>query len=169
MNLIDHTYFVDLLWLGDLNTATPQGEARKSKLTAAITRHQPVFLAEVFGKELRDAFLAGIDETTPEARWTALRNELVDSINKLSPLANYVWFKLWQESQVLATQSGDKAVSDGVLTPSPNTAKAFSTWNAMCATLDGFNDWLEYHVADYPEWDGSGRYWYYHRMNEAGI
>lgn len=96
-NLIDITYFV-----GDINIPNIDDANVSSRLTFFITKHSQDFLKKILGyalfKRLSDeseaitALLSGAEYTDDNGdfqKW----NGLVDSTNKISFIANYVFFK----------------------------------------------------------------------------
>ncbi len=94
-NLIDKTYFIDEVFIPNLNSSnTMISDAIVADLTVAIARYEKEYLIKLLGEDLYDDFIAGLKVLpVPDSKWTDLKNKLVDSTNKLSPISNYIYFQ----------------------------------------------------------------------------
>jgi len=153
--LIDKTYFINQIEIPNLIGTGATFEAKQKEINGYIKIHEPSVCRKVFGKDLYDALIAGLAETTPEARWTTLKSYLVDTTNKISPIANYVYLKKWQAGQVLKTESGNKQILVAGLDANINLQESKQIWDEMVDLWDNFWEWFNEHSSDYPEWDGT--------------
>ena len=150
MSLIDETYFIygDCL-IPNVNDTGGAGTAIKNAVLALIAKKQPAFLKLVMGDDLYDAYILA----PTEARFVSLLAELIDSTNKISPFADYVWTYWMKTRQVISTESGDKKTTGGGMESSFNLEKQCENWNNMVDACEIVYDWMVTNVADYPEWD----------------
>jgi len=159
--LINYTYFQKGLTKisGIKSTNQAADEGQRVELNAMIDIYEPELMYIVFGKPLYDAMITGLAQTNPLAKWTTLRDKLIDSTTLRSPIANYVYFKIWQQTQKISTKSGDKVVSDIGLVASPDMNKAVAINNTMVDLLSTFEQWFDDNTAAYTEWDGTLYHW----------
>jgi hypothetical protein len=153
MSQIDYTYFQKgPIAIPNLGTDGVK-LANKNDLDTYITIYEEEYLRRLLGDDLYVAYIAGIAVVTPAARWTALRSQLLDSSNKISPIASYVWFMYKQDTQVVTTGSGDKKTANAGMEGSFNDKKAINVFNKLVADSGDIYDWLEDNAATYPEWE----------------
>lgn len=160
--LVDYTYFLKGLCriAGITSGTTPVDEANNEELNALIEVYEPEIMDRVFGIDFYNALIAGLAVTpTPEARWTALKNALVNSTAKTSPIANYVAFKNMQLNQQVSTRSGDKAIIPAGMVVEANLVKLIELNNRMVDKFSEFSEWLTDNATTYPEWDGICKTW----------
>lgn len=151
---IDYTYFQSgLIAIPNLRTSGLVQNLIIDDLNDYITIYEPKYLKRLMGDDLYDAFVAGIAETTPETRWTDLQSQIRDTSNKLSPIADYVWYYYQQEHQQTATQSGDKQTDQPGLVARVNSDRLCNVWNNMVEKSLEVYEWIEDNQADYPEWE----------------
>jgi hypothetical protein len=156
MSQIDETYFQKgLTYIPNTIGTGAFQEAVINNVKNYIARFEPVFLKDLLGDDLYDAYIAGISVLpTPAARWTALRSQLLDSTNKISPIANFVYYHFQKNQQTQTTQSGDKKTNSPGMENSINSDKVCAAWNEMVKKCADIYDWLEENKATYPEWEG---------------
>lgn len=159
--LINYTYFLNGLCKvpGVTSGNTPTDEGNRAELESLIYIYEPQIMDVVFGKTLYDAMIAGLAVDLPESRWTTLKNKLVNSTAKTSPIANYIAIKYFQLSQQISTRSGDKSIAPQGMVNEGNVVKIVELNNNM---VDWFNDFLLWFLKnsdDYPEWDYSYYLW----------
>lgn len=155
--LIDTTYFSGsgLFSVPNIDVSNPVEEGSYNQLTAFIRIYEPELCRDLFGKTFYDAFIAGLAVTpTPETRWTTLEAKLLDKINLCSPIANYVWCKLWQQSHRAATANGDVILSASGMQVDGNLELFTQVYNQMVTQLNDFTEWFVDNDATYPEWEG---------------
>ena len=116
-NFIDNTYFFDLIYL-------PLGPDVTENLNRLITRYQKDILLKALGRDLYDAFEAGLQESTIEQKWLDLRDGKtyqVDGVNVRwnglknndleSLIAYYVFFN-WSRNNVTRQTGNGRVISD---------------------------------------------------------
>jgi len=176
MNLIDTTYFgkYPLLITSSLDfgagTSQSQDTERLQKLTDLITYHQPNYLRDLLGVKLRDALLSGLAEEPILAKWTDLKAQIVDTVNFLSPLANYVYF--FYQNPSLKTDSGEVVTEVDNMQTGDVWAAQVPVWNDMVKSNYVILAWLDEHAEDYEDYqpeDTAELSEVYHLINRLGI
>lgn len=159
--LINYTYFTKGLTKisGISSQLNAANEAGRVELDAMILIYEPELMYKVIGQPLYDALIAGLAESSPLTKWVTLQGKLIDAATLRSPIANYVYFKIWQQSQKISTKSGDKVVSESGLIPDPDNQKAVALNNTMVDMLSTFEQWFVENSDDYSEWDGTLYHW----------
>lgn len=169
-NLIDSTYFKGLLSLPDLNVST-NNDGFSSKLKSEIlddiddyiTRYEKEYLVSVLGIDIYTEFITNYFVPIPIQKWTDLVAKLVDSDNKISPIANYVYFSYLNNKEVelafRATSVTKKVDNSNVVS---NYPKMKIAWDNMVTMNKELFTWLqensdtyctEYDY-DYTSWNG---------------
>ena len=150
MSLIDLTYFTKTLSLTGLSGTTAAALAKQAELTDFIARYEPLFLKSVLGDDLFAEFYAGIVIVPPAAKWTALRDKLINSTLKTSPIANYIWYNWQEQHQQISTESADIQVQTAVAA----TQKYVQVNEQMVDQLVTFYDWFDQQTI-YTTYDGT--------------
>lgn len=145
MTLIDSTYFHDRTFIPNLTgTMGGTGEGGKAeriaKLNRYIEQYEKEYLLKLLGKTVYLEFKTWIDNQDETEKWVDLKAELLDETLKLSPIANYVFVKLWEDtctprSGVGSTVSKSTETSI-VLDPSYDIVKVWNEvveWNRFIA------------------------------------
>lgn len=154
MSLIDYTYFTaGRLIINNLSDSGFVGTGNKADLAQYIIITEKKILKRFLGVDLYTAFVAGLAETVVDARWTALKNQLVDTTNKLSPLANFTYHVWLQDHQTVQTAGETVKYTASDTTPFMNVQMVCDIWNDGVSELSDAYDWLEENVVDYPEWE----------------
>lgn len=103
----------------------------REEIELYIQTEEPAFLKKVLGEELFEAFMSGLEEDPIPAEWIDLRDILVDSVTKVSPVANYVYVKLLEDSVTKTTGIGELLpTGENGLKASP-VQKIVQAWNKM--------------------------------------
>ena len=132
MILIDKTYFKSgLTKIANLNTTSVESEGRATDINDFIETYEPEFLNELLGYDFYEEFINGLSQSVVDQKWTDLKAQIVDTSSKKSVIANYVWFRYWQQIQQTSTETGDKQITGGNLTAYTNLNKACQVWNVM--------------------------------------
>ena len=124
--------------------------ARRADLDVYIYLTEKNILTRLLGDDLYDAFIAGLAASPIAARWTALKNQLVDETNKLSPLVAFVYHKWMQDKATINAE--DRDVNSGEL--QTNVLMIVDLYNTAIDDMDDVWDWLTENSDDYPEWEG---------------
>jgi len=156
--LIDTTYMVGRLVIKDITSPGNVGEAEKKLVNNFIKDYEPICMYSLVGKELYDALILGLAETTPETRWTTLRDKLVDSVNKKSPIANFVFFKYEEETQSVKTGTGYKKTELAGMVEVTDNAKKNAVWNDFANQVNIFMYWFKDNYSTYPECENPTQY-----------
>ncbi len=125
-------------------------DSQKSLLNYYIDDAEKQILTEFLGKNLYEAFIEGLDATPIVARWTLLKNQLVDSTLHVSPLATFVFFKWMRDHITLNTENGQYMKDEY----SVNESMLIDMWNIAVDDMEDVFDWLVDNSSEYPEWQG---------------
>ena len=159
MSLIDVTYFQKrLLAIPNLNRPEVA-----NKLSDYITTYESKYLNNMLGLTLKTLFLSGLEEETPDTKWTRLRDGYTYQISgydykwsgfvntdKRSPIANYVFTKFYQDNQRYFTGVGD------VVPTKENASRVVmrytlsEVWNDMSSMNNDLYNFLIQYESDYP-------------------
>ena len=148
----DSTYFIGEIFLPNLTGSLPEVTANVNEVNRFIAKYEPEYLIAVLGQSLYDAFVAGIKEAEPAARWTALDGRLIDSTNKISPIADYVYYHI-QEYRITATTAigeVEQAAENAII--SLNTGKMAKAYNNSVRKGIAIREWLSENSVTYPEY-----------------
>jgi hypothetical protein len=114
---------------------------KKEQVLNTIATRELQFLKELLGKDLRDAFLAGLNDDPIEQKWIDLRDKIYDSANKISPVANYVYYFYIDPTKM--TDVGIAiAKSDNLINVSP-LIRQVEVWNDMADLNLEIVEWLD--------------------------
>lgn len=181
--IIDYTYFIGKITLPQV--ADTNG---RNDVTEAISIYEPEYLKYVLGEDLWKAFTDGIDGSgTPDQRWTDLLDGKMftyagrsylwigfksASQPKLSPIANYVYWKFMQDTAV-------SNATIGTVVPRTENSETVTPFSKMVYAWNDMVDWdltlgmfLNSNKDIYPEWNPSQMYYssyYYGLTNNGGV
>lgn len=154
--IIDKTYFSNGLATIPQLSNPITGTAIQNELQAFIDVYEVRFIDRLLGRTLRKALYAGLEETTPDARWTVLAAKLADGTSKISPIAYYVAHYWADTHQTIETVTGSMLIENHTV----NFAKIEQRWNAMRELLVDFVEWWDSDgYIDYPEVESSEMNW----------
>ncbi len=145
-NIIDPSYFIR-----EISLASRGASGVNDSIISFIDEYEVKYLYMLLGKTLADQFIAGWPVLpTPDAKWTALKNQLADATKKLSPIANYVYIFI-QENNITNTAgtSEVKAKNENSYPASP-IDKDVKAWNKMVDMSRSVYEWAEARPTDYP-------------------
>jgi hypothetical protein len=146
--VLDKDYFY-----GPLTIAQVTEEAVERNLLTFIFMYEVPFLKLLLGEDFYALYKAGTEAGSPEAKWTALENELyqVSGTLKLSPAANYVYWFYMRNQVTETTGTGEKIIStEGSISVS-SAQKVKLAWNNMVTRNRNIVAWIKANIADYPE------------------
>lgn len=131
-NLIDSTYFIGERELGNLfsNSGRVLGEAAsrtESELNWFIAKYQKDYLEQMFGKDLA---------TDLPVELQAL---VIDNTNKLSPIADYVYYFIKRAKATTTTAMGEKKLN------APNTVISSDADKMFMAMSDCIAESIKIH------------------------
>lgn len=170
MPLIDASYFI-----GGINLPNISQPAVLENLDVFINKYEKKFLKLLLGDALYDLFIAGIAEDPIAEIWTDLKSLLVNSQDKESPIANYVYYYYTRDRATQTVGMGEvKPSGENGSIASPVT-KQVRAWNEMVDFVRGF----ELDMEIYPEWVKPCEYSHYpyrwalneiyHKINSLGL
>jgi len=113
-NLTDKTYFWGEIFLPNLGD-----DDELASLNAFIAQYEPEFLNYVLGEEVA----ADIP--------LAIKNILVDSTRKISPIANYIFYKYSLNGRTFTTATGQKDLNIQNTFKADDRPKIINAWNKM--------------------------------------
>lgn len=159
-NIIDHTYFVRDLGIGQGEDTTVQ-----SNLTTFIDKYEQRYLLDLFGYRFKKLYDEGITANTPKyisirdgVEYTNIRYGILDkwrgfkdATNKISPIANYVYY--WYERDQISKTMGDGEFinrNEKKLAVSP-ADKMQRAWNEMVCWNKEFWEFMWSSQDTYPE------------------
>lgn len=148
--IIDYTYFVDALLIPNTDSSGYVGSSMQSQVQRYIGRYEKDFCKELLGDDLGEEFYTAITGTTPATKWTDLRNQLRDTTNKVSPIANYVWYYWYRDQVRQRTGLGDGMPQGQNITMDVNRYRVTDNWNEMVRLNNIFNEWIHANLATYP-------------------
>lgn len=147
--ILDTSYFYIPIEIPQIST-----DAVANTVTRMISIYEPEFLTLLLGKDLYDAFKAGLTEDPVPAKWTDLKNKLfITDPVKISPAANYVYFKTMRQLATASTGSGEKNLVDGDSSSASSQKKVKEAWNEMVKMNEDIINWLDENEDTYPDWD----------------
>ncbi len=144
--MIDSTYFVSPIDIPNLTTEI--GGVTDTSNLAALTRAISIYQAEFMRLLLGDLYPDFVSDE--DGKWDDLKAKLVDSDLKVSPIANYVFFKYYPQLTTPNTGVGvayNKTENQGI----DNRKRLTDVWNDMVLYLercDGVLDYLYDHRSD---------------------
>lgn len=166
MSLIDYTFFhkgskLELPDTTDYSTSViSQTVNRESKIDISriILEREREFLNLVLGKDITNDFYLGLKETPVLEKWINLKNKLVDSENKISPIANYVYFFAIKKITRKTNTSGISSTKQEISTQTNPIIEQCEAWNEIDEMLrevylflvDNYDDYefeIEYQAA----------------------
>lgn len=137
-NLIDTTYFWGELEIAGLDTENnPIAAGKVTELTAYITKYQPIILKELLSATVYDEFIGGLSVEPIADKWKALRDKLVSTGSKTSPLANFVYWMFIKGHVSYASTSGE------VIPTFENAVLATVNQKIVRAWNEAYNYWVE--------------------------
>jgi hypothetical protein len=149
-NLIDYTYFrTSYLNIPNIDASGTIGTTLQSLVGYEIAIFEPEYLTALLGETLYSQFLAGLVPATPDAKWTALKNKLLNSTSKQSQIANYVYVKYLMKHKTYETGTGE---GEGAKGSSP-TNRICLVWNDMVKSAENMYGWLNDNITDYSSFD----------------
>ena len=128
MSFIDPSYFQgELIVPNKADTVT--GIA--GNLSYFIGKYESIYLKKLLGTTLYTNLIAGLGATTPDQKWVDLKNQIVDSTNKVSGIANFIWIKYTENQVGMFTGSGHQLGIAENSQPLSIIDKRVRAWNEM--------------------------------------
>lgn len=145
MSLIDHTFFHSELVIPNIaisDSTTGQGfiinSVTNKTVQEFINKYEAEFLRKLLGKELRNAFLKGLKTQPADKLWETLRELLIDTENRISPIANYVYYWYKRDETTFSTGIGDVKPTQSDAINSNSSRKMVKAYNDMCDLIEIF-------------------------------
>ena len=161
MSLIDSSYFVGEYEITNVIGSAAPVVINAAKLTTFIVKYEPEYLKALLGTALYDEFIAGLAVLpTPDSKWTALKNKIIDTTNKLSPIVPYVWNRYWTAEETKSSSLGQLlSKAENAQVVSGNT-KLVRSWNDSMQGADIIYEWLITQRDTYPNQDTEEDFFY---------
>jgi len=165
-NLIDRTYLVGEILIPNIISGSghPAATINQTDVDRLITKYEKKYLKRLLGKDLYKAFI----ENQLEAWAVALIAELRDTVNKVSPIAYYVWCA-WKRDNTTRIGSGGEVQTknENADTVSP-TYRMLTNWNECIDLTCDVLDWMDENAYLFPV-AADTDYDTFRPMNEFGI
>ena len=152
--IIDVTYFINEIVIQDLETSGSQtgagamlAQGRNEAMNMFIAKYESEFLKKLLGKELADAFRAGLKEDPISEKWGKLKSLLIDEELKISPIANYVYYWYKRNASSTSTSLGEVKANQSYAINVSEANKMVRAYNEMCDQIEEFHSlivWLDY-------------------------
>lgn len=176
MALIDHTYFVGALTIGDISSGNSPVVGNTVN-TRFIPTYEKEYLLKALGYPLYKAFIEGIAVLTPDQKWIDLRDGVDYTVNdklyrwngfinsdKVTPIANYVFCEYLTVNAVQSNGIGTAGADQQNATRYSPSDKIQRVWYDMQDMNDSLEHYLRNHEDEYPEYAncdwGYWRIWY---------
>lgn len=137
--MIDLTYFVSPIDIPNLTTEI--GGVTDTSNTTALTRAISIYQAEFMRLLLGDLYPDFV--LNEDGKWDDLKAKLVDEDLKVSPIANYVFFKYYPQLTTPNTGVGvayNKTENQGI----DNRKRLTDVWNDMVLYLERYDGVMDY-------------------------
>lgn len=135
MVIIDETYFnnntLELpIATGSSGVASQITEQKVARLTNAINVYEAEYLKRMLGDKLYDAFVEGLQSDPIDERWVILKSMFVDEVNKVSPIANYVYANYLYNYELRVSHTANATL------PKAENQMVVSNYRLMVLALD---------------------------------
>jgi hypothetical protein len=172
--MIDNRFFNNQICkLGTFEVSNGRASAMQDKATDidfSIAKYEPEYLRMLMGSEVYEEYKSTINDT----KWTPLVSRLVDDVNFISPIANYVYCKHKYNSYIESNGKLDYITKADNMTVISPTERYKIAWNDMVDMNNILFDWIYKNIliSDIPaiettaQWDTS--YWEFLTTYESG-
>lgn len=151
--LIDKSYFIGEILIPNLSSIGSGGSQAISKanddlLQVFIRKYEKLFLLSLLGPSLYEGLKKGFE--AKEEKWMALAEQLADSENHISPIANYVYY--WFIRNKITETAGIGEVigkANNAVMVSPEI-KMVRAWNEMVDLVNEIVRWIDERKTMYP-------------------
>lgn len=129
MSLIDETYFAyEPCYLAGLDSSNSEvSSPNLIEVRRSIKRFEPEYLTMLMGVELYAEYVSSISNT----KWDELKALLVNATDKISPIANFVYYRHRYEHKFESGTNGDYITKkDNMVAVNPEQ-KMIISWNNM--------------------------------------
>lgn len=143
MQLIDQSFFIL-----DIDVPNTDNQGISEKLDGFIKKYEKRFLELLLGASVYVDFMAGLELDPIPEKWQDLKNKLVDSDLKQSPIANYIYKFFMYSNSFPAVGLGvsiPKAENSIIISP---IDKVVYAWNEMAEFVIDSREWFNKFYAD---------------------
>jgi len=165
--LIDSSYFVGEYEIDNINGTSPVAVTGAAKLTTFINDYEPEFLRGLLGTALYDEFTAGLLIIPIPDKWTSLRDKIVNTTTKKSPIVAFIWNRYWTAEETKSSSLGQILSKAENATVVSGNAKLVRSWNNSMWGAEVIYDWLITQRDTYPTQDTDVDFFYL--TNTLGI
>lgn len=149
MAVIDTSYFVSELLIPNISGTHAVVTENVAKLNKLITKYEKSYLRKLLGDTLYDVFIT--DLTASESWAVDLRDQMRDTVNKVSPIANYVFYFWMKDSLTYTTSGGTIEQKSENGTQATAMRKMMDAWNDMVDLNDDLVDYMNDNYSSFPE------------------
>lgn len=128
--LIDATYFI-----GEINIPNVDQPAVLENVNLFINKYEKKFLILLLGQSVYDDFINGLSENPIQNKWIDLRDKIINSEDKESPMANFVYY--WYMRNFATTSTGI-----GETKPNAENASIVSGVDKQVRAWNEMSDWV---------------------------
>jgi len=153
--LIDQSYFIGGLNIPNLTGVGMVPAANVGTLNWFIATYEPEYLRLVLGKTLYNALIAGLLVVPIPSKWQTLRAKLIDSTNKISPIASYVFYHIERDKITSTTSMGQASGKAENADMNVNSDKMCQPYNCSIRIGIEIRQWLSENGTTYPEYTTS--------------
>jgi hypothetical protein len=155
MSLIDQSFFIGSIKIPNLTGVGIVPAANLENLYWFMATYEPEYLRIVLGDTLYNAFIAGLKVVPIEDKWQNLRSKLIDSTNKISPIAGYVYYHIERDRLTSTSSLGQVKPASENSEVTINTDKMTQAFNSSVREGTVVRDWLSENTNTYPEYTES--------------
>lgn len=161
---LDSTYFQGDLYLpnlkiqsGTAGVAAMLQAVGENTLEWYVDRYEREFLDRLLGQKLARAFVDGMRQEKPEARWSALKERIYRKERfSYSPAANYVFYWLSRRGRTQTSIHGEVRATEDHSRIVPDGNKLARAWNDLIPQVKQIRQYLSdnwsLYQADADEW-----------------
>ena len=150
MSLLTKDYFIGEYVIQNIEGTNPVAESRLELLNAIISRREPEILKHVLGETLYTNLIAGLAEIPIPAKWTNLKNQIINTTAKTSVYTGIMLY-YWKNAEM---QRNTATGQTETITPVVNPFQIADLYNADTVLIGYLQNWIRTNIATYPEFDG---------------
>lgn len=155
MNLIDKTFFYnppcEIAFTDESNGYSNELTTREtSRINSSIAIYQGEYLSKVMGLDMAELFISEVSKEVVDEKWALLRDKIVDSTNKISPIANYVHFHYLRNNELGIINRANAVIAKAENAQvTSNYPLMQSSWSAMITLNNALFYWLYKNYKEY--------------------
>lgn len=152
MSLIDQSFFIGSVKVPNLTGVGIVPAANLENLYWFIATYEAEYLRLVLGETLYNAFIAGLKVVPIADKWQNLKSKMIDSTNKISPIAGYVYYHIERDRITSTSSMGQvKPVAENAES-AINTDKMSQAYNGSIRAGRIVRNWISENASTYLEY-----------------